>query len=61
MNELEIIKGNVKAYQKFWMYDEENNNIVPPLLAYADLINTNDRRCIETAQKIYDGLLQNKL
>ncbi|MBS1666710.1 MAG: hypothetical protein JST58_04965 [Bacteroidetes bacterium] len=53
--------GHVKAYQKFWNYDEVNDNVVPPLLVYADLINTNDRRCTETAQKIYDELLQNKL
>lgn len=54
-------KGNVKAYKKFWQHDEVNDNIVPTLLVYADLINTNDRRCIETAQKIYDEFLQNKL
>ena len=54
-------KGNIKAYQKFWQYEERNDNIVPPLLAYTDLINTNDRRCIETAQKIYDDFLQNRL
>jgi hypothetical protein len=54
-------KGNVKAYQKFWRNDEVNDNVVPPLLVYADLVNTNDRRCTETAQKIYDEFLQNKL
>ena len=54
-------KGNVKAYKKFWQHDEVNDNVVPPLLVYADLINTNDRRCMETAQKIYDEFLQNKL
>jgi hypothetical protein len=53
-------KGNVKAYQKFWQYDEMKDNVVPPLLVYADLINTNDRRCTETAQKIYNEFLQNK-
>jgi len=53
-------KGNVKAYQKFWHYDEVNDNVVPPLLIYIDLMNTGDRRCIETAQKIYDKLLQNQ-
>ncbi len=53
--------GNVKAYKKFWQHDEVNDNVVPPLLVYADLINTNDRRCMETAQKIYDEFLQNKL
>lgn len=53
-------KGNVKVYQKFWNFNEDNNATVPPLLVYADLLNTNDRRCIETAQKIYDEYLQNK-
>ena len=53
--------GNVKIYQKFWQSGEANNNIVPPLLVYADLINTNDRRCRETAQKIFDEILQDKL
>lgn len=53
-------QGNVKVYKKFWHADEINDNIVPPLLIYTDLINTNDRRCIETAQKIYDELLQDK-
>jgi len=52
--------GNVKVYKKFWHHDEVNDNVVPPLLIYADLINSNDRRCIETAQKIYDELLQDK-
>ncbi len=57
--------GNVTAYRRFWKYDDIKwdtdftaKNIVPPLLVYADLINTNDRRCIETAQKIYDEFLQ---
>lgn len=61
-------KGNVKAYQKFWQNEEIENNtttvkdvVVPPLLVYTDLMNTGDRRCIETAQKIYDEFLQNKL
>lgn len=53
--------GNVKAYKKFWKYDAVRDNIVPPLLVYTDLMNTQDRRCMETAQKIYDELLQNKL
>jgi len=61
-------EGYLKIYQKFWEYEgidyETNTNygkIAPTLLVYADLINTNDRRCIETAQKIYDEFLQNKL
>ncbi len=52
--------GPVKTYQKFWYNDEENNNMVNPLLVYVDLMNTGDRRCIETAQKIYEQYLQDK-
>ena len=54
-------KGNIKTYKKFWRLEEGYNNVVPPLLVYADLINSNDRRCTVTAQKIYDEFLQNKL
>lgn len=53
-------KGKIKAYQKFWQYDEVNDNVVPPLLIYIDLMNKGDRRCTETAQKIYDAQLQNQ-
>lgn len=52
--------GNIKVFKKFWQYDEVNDKIVHPLLAYTDLINKGDRRCTETAQKIYDEYLQNK-
>lgn len=54
-------KGNVKVYKKCWYNDEVNENIAPPLLVYADLMNVGDRRCMETAQKIYNELLQNRL
>ncbi len=53
--------GNIKIYNKFWHDSEMDKNTVPPLLIYADLINMNDRRCTEVAQKIYDEYLQNKL
>ncbi len=53
-------EGNVSAYKKFWTFTEVNKNIVPPLLAYIDLMNTGDRRCIETATKIYEQILQHK-
>lgn len=53
--------GNVIIYQKFWLdNDGYNDNFVPPLLIYVDLVNTGDRRCLETAKKIYDDCLQNK-
>ncbi|RAR46503.1 type IV toxin-antitoxin system AbiEi family antitoxin [Flavobacterium lacus] len=54
------IQGNVKVFKTFWITDEVNDNVVQPLLAYADLIAKGDRRCTETAQKIYDEYLQNK-
>jgi len=53
-------KGNVKVYQKFWKVDDTNMEIVPPVLAYTDLVNTGDKRCLETAQKIYDELLHDR-
>ena len=52
--------GNIKVYKKFWN-ENERGNAAPPLLAYADLMNTGDQRNIETANKIYDNVLQNKL
>lgn len=54
-------KGNIKIFNKFWQPEEGYDHVTPVLLVYADLINTNDRRCTETAQKIYDEFLQNKL
>jgi hypothetical protein len=55
------INGNIAVYNKFWHYDEDNKNITaPPLLVYADLMNTGDARCMETAQRIYDGSLKDK-
>jgi len=54
-------KGNIKVYQKFWRKDNAEAITAPHLLVYADLMNMNDRRCRETAQKIYDEFLQNKI
>lgn len=49
--------GGVLAYRKFWK-DEQADTIVPPLLAYADLMITGDARCIETANMIYEQKLK---
>ncbi len=54
-------KGNVKIYQKFWKWDNSTQNTAPSLVVYADLMAISDRRCIETAQKIYDEYLQTEL
>ena len=53
--------GNVIVYEKFWKDHQKFKNIVPPVIAYADLIATGNRRCIETAQKIYEQHIENTL
>ncbi len=56
-------KGNIEIYKKFWQQgDTANPNLdtAPPLLVYADLIITDDPRCIETAQMIYDNYLKDE-
>lgn len=54
------LEGNIKVFKQFWIDEQENSNTVHPLLAYADLMNKGDRRCTETAQKIYDEYLQDQ-
>lgn len=51
--------GNIYLYEKFWHFTEKTPT-APALLVYTDLMNTNDRRCIETAEKIYHAYLQDK-
>jgi hypothetical protein len=54
--------GNIRAYKKFWKAQNTyNETTVHPLLAYTDLVNTGDRRSLETAKKIYNELLGNRL
>ncbi|WP_348811292.1 type IV toxin-antitoxin system AbiEi family antitoxin [Flavobacterium maritimum] len=54
------LEGNIKVFKQFWINEQENTNTVHPLLAYADLMNKGDRRCTETAQKIFDEYLQDQ-
>lgn len=53
--------GKLEVLQKFWNFDVPRFNrrypIVPPLLAYADLVATADARNIETAQIIREQFL----
>lgn len=53
-------KGNVRIYEMFW--DKAENDILyaPPLLTYADLMITDDPRCIETAEMIYNQFLKDE-
>ena len=54
--------GEIRFYQKFWKDDDADatTNIAPILLVYTDLLLTNDPRCLETAEKIYDQYLKNE-
>ncbi len=49
-------KGNVELLKKFWNFNDANerNNIVNPILVYADLLATGNNRNIETAKIIYE-------
>lgn len=53
-------QGNIEVYQRFWKYEEIKRAYVPTLLIYVDLMLTGERRCIETAQKIWDEKLEGK-
>lgn len=46
-------EGEIYVYDIFWEHTVIGNNLVPKPLIYADLIMTNDKRCIETAKMIY--------
>lgn len=53
--------GELHMYEKFW-HDEkaQTGEQAPPLLVYADLLITDDPRCIATASLIYDKYLQDE-
>lgn len=53
--------GKVHVYKKFWKTEmHDMDKAVPPVLAYTDLINTGNQRCIDTAQTIYEKHLKNE-
>lgn len=56
-------EGDIHIYRKFWNYDpNENENVaVNPILAYADLVNTGNKRNIETANRILHEYIQDQL
>lgn len=53
-------EGELFIYQKFWKNGEKGRT-APPILVYADLIMTNDKRCIETANIIFNEQIEPKL
>jgi hypothetical protein len=52
--------GNAEVLEAFWNLpaDEKYADVVPPLLAYADLMATQDGRNLETARLIYEQYLE---
>ena len=49
--------GEVEILRRFWNFDNEDPALVPTLLVYADLLAIGDARCLETAKRLYDGIL----
>jgi hypothetical protein len=49
-------RGEIEILQRFWHFrvDGPRPDVVPPLLAYADLVGTRDDRNIETAKMVYE-------
>lgn len=54
-------KGNVRIYNKFWNESKTGMTTVPPLLVYADLLITDDPKCIETARIIYNEHIRGQI
>lgn len=50
------ITGNVEILERFWKptVEQQPEDLVPPLLVYADLLATGNQRNLETAKKIYE-------
>lgn len=50
------VRGNVEVLETFWHFegDAKFPNVVPPMLAYADLLATQDGRNAEAARMIYE-------
>jgi hypothetical protein len=56
--------GDIKVYKKFWTTNPpiltketprfQGDKAAHPFIIYADLMNTNNKRCIETAKIIYE-------
>ena len=49
--------GNVEILETFWNFPQGNTDLAPTPLIYADLLQTGDTRCIETAKIIYREII----
>lgn len=50
-------QGDVEILKRFWNFDPDAPTVPVPLI-YADLIRTNDARCLEAAQMLYDEFVR---
>jgi hypothetical protein len=50
-------RGPVEFVAKFWAFGADDESLVPLPLIYADLLLTDDSRCIETADLIHEQIL----
>lgn len=55
--------GPIEFRRKFWPFEHEwaHRHLVPPALIYADLLATDEARCIETARMIHEQYLAGPL
>lgn len=51
-------KGNIEVREAFWPDSRDLQGQIPWLLIYADLLATNDSRCLEAATTIYQRYLE---
>lgn len=51
-------KGEIAAYQKFWVGDPAFDKLAQPLLVYADLLDQGDGRSLEVARMVHDQYLR---
>ncbi|AKS43208.1 hypothetical protein WM2015_2851 [Wenzhouxiangella marina] len=49
--------GNVELLERFWNFTEDRAGTAPAPLVYADLLAEGDTRCIESAELIYQDLV----
>jgi hypothetical protein len=49
--------GPVELLKRFWAFETNSEAVVPLPLIYADLLATGDARCIETADLVYERIL----
>lgn len=47
----------MEILKHFWHFNEDRAGLTPAPLVYADLLATGETRCLETADKIHEQIL----